>query len=183
MKYLSTVSLVLSFSIISQILFLSIYKMPHNHHQARKPKHRRSPTLLWKSYYLKEDRKFMGNLFRDLLLLHDEGKTKTQCCESIDGSRPCEVLITWFRFWILKIYMKNIRIINSYISGEKIPKSVRQKLPMKIKVDAPRGHVDPDAACRHDHHHDKHLPHSCRAAQDWLCQGDSHAQQQQQQTR
>ena len=108
--------------------FLSISKIPHNHHQARKPKHRRSPTLLWKSYYLREDRKFMGNLFRDLPLLHDEGKTKTQCCESIDGSRPCEVLITWFRFWILKIYMKNIRIINSYISGEKIPKFSQTKI-------------------------------------------------------
>ena len=54
---------------------------------------------------------------------------------------------------------------------------------MKIKVDAPRGHVDPDAASRHHHHDDQHLAHRRRPAQDWLCQGDSHAQQQQQQTR
>ena len=54
---------------------------------------------------------------------------------------------------------------------------------VKTKVDAPRGHVDPDAASRHDHHDDQHLAHRRRPAQDWLCQGDSHAQQQQQQTR
>ena len=54
---------------------------------------------------------------------------------------------------------------------------------MKTKVDAPRGHVDPDAARRHDHDDDQNLPHRRRPAQDWFCQGDSHAQQQQQQTR
>lgn len=57
----------------------------------------------------------MGNLFRVLLLVHDEGKTKTQCCESIDGSRPCEVLITWFRFWIIKYIRQNQNTIISFL--------------------------------------------------------------------
>ena len=37
---------------------------------------------------------------------------------------------------------------------------------VKTKVDAPRGHVDPDAARRHHHHDDQHLAHRRRPAQD-----------------
>lgn len=72
------------------------------------------------------------------------------------------------------IFQKKIILQNTVIG---------QNWPVKTKVDAPRGHVDPDAARRHDHDDDQHLPHRRRPAQDWFCQGDSHAQQQQQQTR
>ena len=67
----------------------------------------------------------MGDLFRVLLLVHDEGKTKTQCCESIDGSRPCEVLITWFRFSIINIHQTKSKYNNLF--------SILLKLEPKLK--------------------------------------------------
>ena len=56
-----------------------------------------------------------------------------------------------------------------------------RSITVRTQVDAPRGHVYLDAAGRDHHHHDQHLPHRGRPAQDRLRQGHPHAQQQQQQ--
>ena len=93
------------FLIRPKFIFFIILEMPHNSKLSPKSWPPPSPDPEEAPHYL-EDWKFMGNLFRGLLLVHDEGKTKTQCCESIDGSRPCEVLITWFRFSIKNIFKK-----------------------------------------------------------------------------